>query len=739
MEPYYLVIVICLIALAISDLIVGVSNDAVNFLNAAIGSRVAKRRVIFTVATAGILLGALSSNGMMEIARKGIFHPEMFSFADIMTVFLAVMITDILLLDTFNTLGMPTSTTVSVVFELLGAAFTVACLKIVATGAHFSSLGDYLNGENALLIIAGIFLSVFIAFTVGAIVQYISRLLFSFNLNATLKKYGPFFGGIAVTTIAYFMLIKGMKGSNLLPETASNWMANNTLLLILGTLVFCTAVCFLLLRAFKVNVLKFVVLSGTFSLAMAFAGNDLVNFIGLPIAGWQSYALFSASSVPADELGMSALGEKLHTSTPVLLAAGAIMAITLWLSKKARSVTETEVNLASESAGREQFKSNAVARWMVRGGIAVGKAGRQLLPSTLVDKVDARFERSAQRNSGAREAPAFDLVRASVNLMMASVLIAVATSLKLPLSTTYVSFMVAMGTSLADRAWNRDTAVYRIAGVVSVILGWFFTAAVAFVAAGVLALVIHYGGLLSIALLLALTLFLIVSSQMAHRRRSAQHQSPHRSATDKGAVQPLASPLGTDPAAPSLLLAISTSLQGIIRGLETEDRKAVLRAKTTAENDRKQCAVGRADRSDQLSHVGAEEVERARARFHLIHYVENSLQAVCSVGKQSLSHLNNAHRPLPPDKMDELKALTDKLEELFTEGAESMEEKRGTAALSMEQKSSAVLQSLDTLERKHLMRTEDGRDGHKANALYLSFLVEYRAIVAPLSHPTPFS
>jgi len=488
----YFILVLILLVLAVADLMVGVANDAVNFLNSAIGSKVASRRTIVITAAIGVFIGASFSSGMMEVARKGIFNPSFFTFDDVMVIFLAVMITDILLLDFFNTLGLPTSTTVSIVFELLGASVITGLLMMSTREVEgASSLIDLINHEKALQIIAGIFLSIGVAFTIGAFVQWISRLIFTFRLNNTQRLYGAPFAGVAITIIIYFLLIKGVKGASFATEGFKTAVAENTWNIILISLIAATIVSFILQRVFQINPLKVVVLLGTLALAMAFAGNDLVNFIGVPISGYMSYQMWSGSGVPAGEFLMNKMAGEVQTPPFLLYGAGLIMMLTLWFSAKARKVTDTQVKLSAQGAVEERFKPNALSRGIVNAANSFANFFTQSLGRRTRIVIDMRF-RIAKVDE--HDLPAFDLVRASVNLMVASILIAFASSLKLPLSTTYVSFMVAMGASLADRAWGAESAPYRVAGVFNVIGGWFLTALGAFTASGIVALCIYYGG-----------------------------------------------------------------------------------------------------------------------------------------------------------------------------------------------------------------------------------------------------
>lgn len=518
MEILFLCVVIFLFLLAIFDLSVGVSNDAVNFLNSAIGSKAAPFKVILIVASIGVFLGAAMSNGMMDIARHGIFRPEQFSFYDLICIFMAVMVTDIILLDIFNTLGMPTSTTVSMVFELLGATFVVALLKMASdeTGLGFN---DLLNTEKALSVILGIFLSVAIAFVFGTVVQFLTRMLFTFNYKVNLKWKIGIFGGICATAIIYFLLIKGAKGLSFMTPELKTWIGENTWMII-GCCFVGFTLLMQLLHMLRINVLKVIVLMGTFALAMAFSGNDLVNFIGVPLSGLSSYQDYAANG-GGDAHGflMGSLNGPANTSIWILIGAGVIMVASLATSKKAQKVSQTEIGLGSQAGGDEMFGSSRIARRLVRWSLSFIAWVRRVTPPKVRHWFNKRFNMD---ETIIDQGAAFDLLRGSVNLVLAGALIALGTSLKLPLSTTFVTFMVAMGTSLADRAWGRESAVFRITGVFSVIGGWFITAGAAFLGAGVIVLLMHLGGIWVMFALAALTVFIIIRSNRRFKARKAE-------------------------------------------------------------------------------------------------------------------------------------------------------------------------------------------------------------------------
>ena len=518
MEISYLLIVAFMFMLAIIDLTVGVSNDAVNFLSSAVGSKAAKLKTVLFVAAIGVFVGAAFSSGMMDIARHGIFQPSFFTFSEVMCIFLAVVISDVFLLDLFNSLGLPTSTTVSMVFELLGASFIISLIKI-SSGATTASMVDLLNTDKALTMIISIFLSVAIAFVFGLIVQWLARVVFTFNFRRNLSAKIGVYGGIAVTAILYFMLIKGLKGSTLIPVDVKNYINEHTGMLLLASFVFFTLLM-QLLHWCKVNVLKIVVLIGTFSLALAFAGNDLVNFIGVTLAGLSSYQDFAANAngVAADQFVMNSLMESAKTPVFFLVGAGAVMVYALYTSKKAKKVLQTSISLASkQNDENEMFGSSPLARNVVRVVTNLVNAVSHKTPDSVKRWINKRFEPLEER-----EDVAFDLVRASINLVLAGLLIAVGTSMKLPLSTTYVTFMVGMGSSLADRAWGRESAVYRVTGVVSVIGGWFITAGAAFILAALVATIMYFGGLPAMYIMIAIVIYLLIHSHLKYNKKQQE-------------------------------------------------------------------------------------------------------------------------------------------------------------------------------------------------------------------------
>ncbi|MEA1886918.1 MAG: inorganic phosphate transporter [Bacteroidota bacterium] len=727
MENYYIFIVGLLFVLAISDLIVGVSNDAVNFLNSAIGSKVASLRVILIIATLGIIAGATFSSGMMEVARKGIFNPGEFFFRDLMIIFMAVMLTDIILLDLFNTFGLPTSTTVSIVFELLGAAVGISIIKLTGDPEGATTLGTYINSSKALAIISGILLSIVIAFTAGALIMYLTRVLFSFNYQRNMKHFGSLWGGIAITAITYFMLIKGAKGASFMSDSLTEWIMSNTWMLLLYSFIGWTILLQLLIWLFKINIPKIIVLVGTFSLAMAFAGNDLINFIGVPLAGFESFKAWMSSGISPDALPMTALAAQIKTPTYFLLIAGIIMALALWFSKKSRSVTQTEINLARQDEGTESFKSLGLARSLVRLSTSMSEGFRKLFTTKSRKWIDKRFDCSVKSQSGKEIDASFDQLRASINMVVASILIAFATSLKLPLSTTYVTFMVAMGTSLADRAWGRESAVYRISGVMIVITGWFFTAMAAFTVSFLVALFINWAGLAGILIILGLILVILISTHRTHKNRvkKAQDEEAEAKATEDEATI-------TDTTRDMLikqLLLISSLYDRTIIAFLKEKRKSL----KNLNKEVKQFDISAKLKKDNV-HKFIRKLDDSRidaGPFYVqIHdYLRESAHSLSYVFTPAYRHVDNNHKPLNPDQQDDLKNLSRELSEYLNFIVAILRSNNFDHIKESVEKQSKLVDSIDSIRKKQVKRIKKGASGTKATILYLDLLTETKNLV----------
>lgn len=730
MDNIYFLMIIALAVLAIADLVVGVSNDAVNFLNSALGSKAISFKTIMIVASLGIFCGAIFSSGLMEVARKGIFVPGEFMFSEIMIIFMAVMITDILLLDFFNTLGMPTSTTVSIVFELLGAAVAMALIKIGAAGGSFSEVVNYINTTKATEIILGILLSVVVAFSVGALVQYASRLLLSFNFERKAKWVGAVFGGFALTAITYFIFIKGLKGTDYYAGIQP-MIEGKTAIIVAISFVIWTLLSYIVVAVFKKNIYKLIIAVGTFALALAFAGNDLVNFIGVPIAAYQSYEAWTVSGVPATEFAMDVLGKKVPTPTFFLFIAGLVMVLTLWFSKKARYVTQTEINLSREGEAKERFQPNMLSRNLVRFTMLASKYTSTVLPNSIQDKIENQFKKPVIElpKGKTHELPAFDLVRAAVNLMVASVLISIATSMKLPLSTTYVTFMVAMGTSLADRAWGSESAVYRVAGVLNVIGGWFFTAICAFIAAGTVAYLIHLGGGAMIAVLLLLAVLLLVRNYISHTKRTREVKaedslSKAESNSIHGVIEESADNIS------KALKRVSKINHNTINGLINQDLDALKKAKNTVvklENEIEELQNGIFYFIKELddSYLGA-----SKFYIDIIGSIQDVAQSSSLIAKVSHKHVNNNHKALKKKQAEELLDINDKMVHLFGKIRKVFEARTFEVIVPgiLEEKQ-ALLDKVQEAIKKQVERTRTEESSPKNTTLYFSILLETQDLI----------
>ena len=735
MEKVFVLIVIVLLILAVSDLIVGVSNDAVNFLNSAIGAKVAPLRVIIIVAGAGVLIGATFSSGMMEVARKGIFYPGSFSFYNIMIIFLAVMLTDVILLDLFNTFGLPTSTTVSIVFELLGAAVGIAIVTIVSKGEDASAMGNYINSGKALAIISGILISVVVAFTVGMIVQYISRILFTFNYQRTMKYFGAIWGGIAITFITYFILIKGAKGASFMSDENIDWIMAHSGHILLGSFLVWTIIMQLLSWAFKLNILKFVVLAGTFALAMAFAGNDLVNFIGVPLAGLESFKVFSAAQgASATEFLMSSLAGKVRTPTMFLLIAGLIMVITLWLSRKARSVVKTTLNLSDQDAVDERFRSSGVARSLVRQALAVNKAVQIVVPGSILRWVEKRFDASHfKKDTRQNPGMSFDLIRASVNLVVASILIAFATSLKLPLSTTYVTFMVAMGSSLADGAWGRESAVYRITGVVTVVGGWFFTALSAFTVSLLVALILYWSHLYGLILLVPLAIFLIIKTHAFHHKKTEEQNKAlekfKSTALNGDNIYETCSENVT-----SLLIAGSKALTKAIDSLVKEKRKKLKADVMMVKDLNKQAKSLKKEVPRTLQRLTEESFESAHSYIEVIEFMREMMHCLSHVVVPSFEHVDNNHAPLTANQQESLYEISRTIQAYIAEVVVSVSNSDFGTSDKTISKSQEITEMITKIRKKQLKNIKKEPGSTRTNMLFMDILTEIKNLILHLNN-----
>lgn len=717
----YLVLVIILAVLAAIDLTVGVSNDAVNFLNSAQGSKVASMRTILIVASLGVVLGTLSSSGMMEVARKGVFDPSFFTFTDIMWVFLAVMFTDVLLLDFFNGKGLPTSTTVSLVFGLLGAGSVVALQIALNRGLGWEGIYQVMKFNEATTIVSSIFSSVLFAFAGGLLVQWIWRLAFTFQLENTLKHFGGVFSGLVGTFIVHFLLVKGAEGSSFVTEAQLHWLEQNDWTINAVVFAVLTVLSQMLLVVWKVNPLRFVVLLGTFSLSMAFAGNDLVNFIGVGVGGWLAYQNLSTSGMEASTYYMTELTEKVHTPTWILLGCGLIMIITLWRSAKARKVSETEISLSSQDEGSESFASNQLSRGIVGASLAISRSFSVLNSDSIRSFVEKRFERKLGDGDG----HAFDLVRASVNLLVASVLIAYATSLKLPLSTTYVTFMVAMGSSLADRAWGRDTAVYRISGVLTVVGGWLMTALIAFLFAAMVGGLMYFGGAYVAIALFVITLYILYRSHRVFNKEREDEAIQNESfAHDESKAH-----VGT------IRLWVLDSTKAVEKSLAVGIRALVGQNADIANRLFKNNKISQANRDKQMlrmaknvRRMGPDRVELGVLYFAVYDLVLDLERSTTQFNDSIRYHLSNHHSTPNRAFLDSLMELNKLLGPYFDKveaavhGRNNLEELNAAKRLLLVDINKTIDVQVDFLQRQVV--------GGRLGMLQVQLLLELRDVVA---------
>ena len=737
MEYFYFAIICVLFIFAIIDLNVGVSNDAVNFLNSAVGAKAASLKTILFIAAIGIFIGASTSSGMMDIARHGMFQPEHFYFRQLMCVFLAVTVTDVVLLDIFNSLGMPTSTTVSMVFELLGASFAISLIKINSGEAleGVSSMGDLLNTGKALEVIAGIFLSVAIAFFFGIVVQWISRLIFTYNYKKGLTKKIGVFGGVAVTSILYFMLFKGMKNAAFMTPDVKAYLNENTLML-LGVIFVVSTILMQFLHALKVNVFKVIILIGTFALAMAFAGNDLVNFIGVTMAALDSVIHFAEVAVPAgisaDEYMMGFLNEPAQTSIWFLIGAGAIMVYALCTSKKAHEVLNTSINLSRQDEGDEMFGSSSMARKLVRAGMGFITSINKISPKSLKRWVAKRFN---QEEATLDDGAAFDLVRASVNLVLAGLLIALGTSLKLPLSTTYVTFMVGMGSSLADHAWGRESAVFRITGVISVIGGWFLTAGAAFILAGIVSSIMYFGGPVAMVIMAGLALFLLIRSHISYKNKKNEDVRDVKldivlNSQDADEVWTALSGHTADTLCHTLDYAADT-YDGVIRAFAREDVRKLRTALTKIVEEK--AWLKKMRRHETL---GFRRIDKGLAfEKNTWYYLSSNnaqqiLNTLTRITNPMKEHTDNNFRPLSPQYLEEFAPYQKRLVAVFRGISEVIRTGDFSEAEKLSAEGKWLKKEISNLRRVQTHRLQEDADNIKVAFVYLNLIQESHELLS---------
>ncbi len=724
--------------LAIFDLLVGVSNDAVNFMNSAVGAKVARYRTIIIVAAVGVFAGAILSNGMMDIARHGIFQPANFSFYEIMCILLAVMVTDVVLLDVFNTLGLPTSTTVSMVFELLGGTFILAILKIIGDETGLLSLGDMMNTEKALSVIMGIFLSVAIAFIAGTLVQYISRIIFSFNYKKHLSWTIGIFGGISVTSLSYFVLIKGLKSAPFMSTESLAWIDQNTTLLVAGCFVFFTLLM-QILHWCKVNVFRIIVLLGTFALALAFAGNDLVNFIGVPLAGFSAYTDYVANSNGAGihDFMMSSLMSSAKTPAIFLFASGIIMVYALATSKKAKNVIKTSVDLARQEEGDEMFGSSALARTIVRRATAINEFMVKVIPAGMRRWIDSRFNKDEViLENGA----AFDMVRAAVNLVLSGLLIIIGTTMKLPLSTTYVTFIVAMGSSLADRAWGRESAVYRITGMLSVIGGWFITAFVAFTICALVTAIMFYTSFVGMFVFICVAVFLLVRSNIKYSKKEKAEQQDDTfkrmmASKDKAEVLSLLR-LHVKETLTDYINYTEQAYMQVTDGFINEDLKQLKKVMSSTDDQKKMLKKRRRKEILGLRRIPIPIAIEKNTWFHLgSNSCEQMLYCLKRICEPCKEHVDNNFNPISKDCIAEFLPIREELCQLMDRTQTVIENNNYAEADDILVKGDALKNKISALRKQQMNRMQEADSTSlKASMVYLNILQESQELVSIWRH-----
>jgi phosphate/sulfate permease len=732
MDNIYLILVSVLAVLAIGDLIVGVSNDAVNFLNSAVGSKAIPFKTIMILASLGVAAGALFSSGLMEVARKGIFNPGEFYFDEIILIFTAVMLTDILLLDFFNTLGMPTSTTVSIVFTLLGAAVFMSIIKISESSGDFGDIVNYINTKKAIQIISGILLSVVVALTVGAIVQWFSRLFLTYEFEKKAMWVSALFGGIALSAITYFILMKGIKGTpfaNVKYDLLGGMKIKDLLekevfKVVLANFLVWFGVSFALIKFVKANIYKVIIGTGTFALALAFAGNDLVNFIGVPIAAYQSYEAWVASGVAATDFSMGVLSSKVPTPTLLLILSGGVMVLTLWLSTKAKKVMKTELDLSDQNSIKERFQPNFLSKGIVKTFQVIGTGVNAILPASVKEKIDSQFSNTELviKNQNAKDAPSFDMLRACINLVVASILISVATSYKLPLSTTYVTFMVAMGTSLADRAWQRDSAVYRVAGMINVIGGWFLTALTAFIVSGIIVTLIKLGGPQAIAIILFIILLIIGKNYVKHKNDNADLDFDGLVKSESNSIKGV----------------MEESTKNVIKVFKRVDKIYAILSDGLAKHDQKTLKKAKKNISRLTDDVeqlrenvfyfikNLEESSLSASNFYIVilSLMRDITDDLSYIVKKSYKHVNNDHSKLKLSQVRDLQNVNELTNSIFEEAMEAYSNNSVAKINLVLENRETILKQLNEKINNQIELTRNEETSPKNTTLYFNILLK---------------
>lgn len=724
----YLFFLIILFILAISDLSVGVANDAVNFINSAMGSKVSSRKVILIFASAGVLIGTLFSSGMMEIARKGIFNPSMFTFPELIFVFLAVMFVDVLFLDLLNTFGLPTSTTVSMISSLLGGSVAMSFIKIFESNKNIDEIVNYINVVKVTGIFSAIFISVIISFTAGTVIQYLSRLLFTFNYEKRLKRYGAIWGSIALTSIVYFIFVKGIKGTSFLSDEFVHWVIQNSIAVLSINFVIWAVILEIIILFTNINILKPIVLIGTMSLALAFAANDLVNFIGVPLAGLSSYQIAVKSSNPFT-ITMEGLLQPAKTNPLILLASGFIMILTISLSKKAQTVTKTEINLGRQFDGYEKFDSSPIARSIVRVSISLGEKVRSIIPNKIYKKINKRFDTDKIDKHNKKDRPAFDLIRATVNLMVSSSLISLGTAYTLPLSTTYVTFMVAMGTSFADRAWGRDSAVYRVNGVITVIAGWVLTAFIAFLMAVVFTTILYYGGLIAVIAISILAFYVIIRTTLFHKK--VEKKIRKKELIYSGDSIDYIKDSFVDDINQYFNHAINI-YEEVYSGLTSEKRKQLKKAVKQSKELEEQNEIIIRKLLSSIYYLDDNYHEDADVGKVISSFREIS-DSLIEISKISFEHIDNNHTGLAKQQKEDFKQLRNLLINLLEDSAKKISKKDSSKIDELNDLIHELKKLLKKTSKNQVSLIKDGAAKPRTNLLFLNILFKTENVVNSIS------
>lgn len=720
MNPIFTVIVIILALLAILDLIVGVANDAVNFLNSALGAKVAPIRTILSVAALGILLGVVTSNGMMEVARNGVFFPAMYSFNEIMFLFAGVMLADVILLNTFNSLGLPTSTTVSLIFELLGSAVAVAVFKITNDSSlSISDIGMFINSGKALVLISGILVSVVIAFATGSILMYFSRMLFSFRYANAMKKYGALWCGVSIVGILYFAIFKGMKSSGLFSENILHYINSNIYIVLFIAWAVASFILWILQQA-KINILKITILSGTFALALAFAGNDLVNFIGVPIAGLDSYNM--ALNSGNESMLMGDLAKPATVNPMLLISAGIIMIVTLFFSRSAMKVAQTQLNLSSQNTEEEKFNATPFSRTIVRFAIGANELYKKIIPAYIAKKIDARFVQLPEEERGT---VSYDNIRAVVNLAAAAILICIGTSFKLPLSTTYVVFMVAMGSSLADRAWGRDSAVYRITGVMVVISGWFVTAIAGFAIAFIIASALIWGKWIALAAIVIVCGYALCYN-LIFKSKKIENVNTTIINDDAEAEDVLYSCTKT---VCTMMEDLSAIYNHMLVALFTENRKVLKETVAQSEAIYHETTKYKYNIFTTLKKLQEQNVETGHYYVQVVDYLNETAKALLHITRPAYEHINNNHKGLSEEQIMDLKVINDEVDNIFNKVNDMLRAKDFTHIDDVLLMRDKLFDTIADCIKNQIRRLKTQEGSTKASALYMNILSETKVIV----------